>query len=303
MKRGFPMPAFPGSKARFAALVLVPVLASTAWAQAPALPGPPQSTQPSDAVDKALRARASEFLQDFVDKQYRKALKFVAEESQDFYFGSAKAELMNFKLGEIKYSPDFQQATVYFTSDRSWKVHFEGAGEIPLRDVQMSSTWKMEDGQWCWYYRPESDPWITPMGPSNPSLISKKADGTFDVPAINQKTADAAAGAILGQTNVDKTVVTLAGDKESSDKFVIHNTLNGQVTLELLSQPKLPGFTVKLSRDALNAGEEAVVEVSYAPPADRDLTLATPGQTFGVAMHPFERIFALHVDFTPPPKK
>jgi hypothetical protein len=275
-----------------AALLLLPL---TAWTQAPA-------PQPPAAADQALRARVSEFLQDFVDGQYRKALKFVAEESQDLYFGSAKAELKNFKIDDIKYDDTFQNATVFFTTDRSWKVHFEGLTEVPIT-VQMSSTWKIEDGQWVWYYR-ANEPWITPMGASNAELISRKVDGTVTVPkVINQDTADAAATSILQQSKVDKHSVTLLSDKASSDKVVFHNAINGQVTAELIDVPSVPGLSIKLNKTSLNFDEEAVADISYNPPDDQDPDFQMPSRVFGLSVHPFEQVFVIEINFRPAAKQ
>jgi hypothetical protein len=281
-----------------AALLLLPLVA---WAQVPTpqVPAPQTpSTQPPPAVDQALRSRVSEFLQDFVDKQYRKALKYVAEESQDLYFGSAKAELRNFKIDDIKYDDNFQNATVYFTSDRSWKVHFEGLTEVPIT-VQMSSTWKIEDGQWVWFYK-DTQPWVTAMGPSNADLITKAIDGTVKVPnIINQDTADAAASKILEQSHVDKLKVSLLSDKASSDRVVLHNGVNGEVGVELIEVPAIPGLSIKSSKIALHFGEEAVVDVTYTPPADQDPNFVVSARPFGIAVHPFEQIFWIRIDFGP----
>jgi hypothetical protein len=278
------------------AFLLLPLMA---WAQAPATP---PSTQPPAAIDQALRARVTDFLQDFVDGQYRKALKFVAEESQDFYFASAKAELKNFKIDDIKYDDKFQNATVFFTTDRAWKVHFEGLSEVPVT-VQMSSTWKIEDGQWVWFYK-NNEPWVTAMGPSNAELISRKIDGTVVVPkVINQDTADAAAGKILEQSKVDKSIVMLLSDKASSDKVVLHNAMNGQVAVELVDIPSVPGLSLKLDKPALNFGEDAVVDVSYSPPADQDPAFQVSGRFFGVAIHPFEQTFWVRINFQPSAKQ
>jgi hypothetical protein len=274
-----------------AAFLLLPLMA---WAQVPASEPPPA------AVDQALRARVTEFLQDFVDGQFRKALKFVAEESQDLYFASSKAELKDFKIDDIKYDADFQRATVFFTTNREWTVHFEGLSKVPIQ-VQMSSTWKIEDGQWAWYYKAEGEPWITAMGKSDAELISRKLDGTVQVPqVINQDTANSAADKILRQSDIDKSSLRLLSDKASSDKIVFHNAVNGQVSIELLDLPKLPGFHIDVDKPALNAGEDAVIEAHYDPPADRDPDVHIQGFRFTINIHPFEQVFLIQVDFQAP---
>ena len=279
--------------ARHAALLLLPVMA---WAQTPARQAPPE-------VDKALRTRVGEFLQDFVYKQYRKALKYVAEESQDYYFASAKAEIKDFKIDEIRYSEDLQKAVVYFTTNREWNVQYEGVGKVPLT-VQMSTTWKLEDGQWAWYYKEEGEPWITAMGPSSAQLVNKTPDVQMTLPPkINQDTANAAADKILGQTKMDKTRVSLLSDKSSSDMASFHNAINGTVAVELMDVPKIPGLSVKLDKATLNFGEDAAVTVRYDPPADRDPAIPVQARPFAVAIHPFEQIFWIQIEFQAPDKK
>jgi len=279
--------------ARRAALLLLPVMA---WAQAPA-------RQPAPEVEKALRARVTEFLQDFVDGQYRKALKFVAEESQDFYFASAKAEIKDFKIDEIRYDDAFQKAIVYFTTNREWNVQFENVGKVPVT-VQMSTTWKVEDGQWAWYYRAEGEPWITAMGPSSAELVNKTPDAQVIMPkGFDQNAANSAADKILQQTKMDRTRISLLSDKASSDKASFHNAMNGSVAVELLDVPKIPGLTVKLDKTTLNFGQDAVIDVSYDPPADRDPDVPLQPRNFGVAVHPFEQIFWIQIEFQAPDKK
>ena len=51
----------------------------------------------------------------------------------------------------------------------------------------MVTTWKMEHGKWVWYHEKQGE-WLTPMGPSDYKAITKNADGTLNVPKINQDT-------------------------------------------------------------------------------------------------------------------
>src|SRR5580658_2939209 len=145
---------------------------------------------PPAGVDQALRARANEFFQDFVDGQYRKAFTMVAEEAQDEYFGSPKAELRAFKIDNIKYNDEFTEAVVNLIVKRVWK--FQGQEMVP--EVPMSTTWKIENGKWVWYNKVQPNTWVTAMGPSDVTVIARKADGTISgMPdKLDQKTVDAA---------------------------------------------------------------------------------------------------------------
>ena len=84
---------------------------------------------PPPEVDQALRARATEFFQDFVDGQYRKAFALVAEESQDEYFSSSKAEIKSFHIDSIQYNDNFTEATVNLTVTRTWRFQATGGAD------------------------------------------------------------------------------------------------------------------------------------------------------------------------------
>src|SRR5579862_6631304 len=84
---------------------------------------------PPAEIDQALRARATEFFQYFVDAQYRKAYALVADEAQEEYFASPKAELKEFKINNITYNDNFTEAVVNLIVKRVWK--FQGQEMVP----------------------------------------------------------------------------------------------------------------------------------------------------------------------------
>src|ERR1700722_3691405 len=129
------------------------------------------SQTPPPGVDQALRARAAEFFQDFVDGQYRKALTLVADDTQEEYFASPKAELKTFKIDNIQYNDDFTKATMNLTVKRV--LRFQGQEMVP--EVPMITTWKIEAGKWMWYNQVKANTWVTAMGPSDVSLVSRGA--------------------------------------------------------------------------------------------------------------------------------
>src|SRR5580692_11095665 len=126
-----------------AALLFVPtvlfVLPSTAFAQVPAPAAPPE-------VEQALRARVTEFFQDFVDVKFRQAINLVAEDTQDAYFSSPKAEYKEFRIDGIDYSDNFSKATVRLTMKQVWKLKAEGFLQDTIVDAPMSTAWKVENG-------------------------------------------------------------------------------------------------------------------------------------------------------------
>ena len=92
-----------------AVLLLIPFLV---LAEAPKAPSVPKK------VDQALRQRASEFLQDQVDGNFRKALDLVAEDTQDYYLAANKTKLFSFKIDNIEYSDKFTKAKVDSSVER-----------------------------------------------------------------------------------------------------------------------------------------------------------------------------------------
>lgn len=220
--------------------------------------------KPPAEVDQALRARATEFFQDFVDAQYRKAFALVAEEAQEEYFASPKAELKAFKIDNIKYNDEFTEAVVNLIVKRVWK--FQGQEMVP--EVPMSTTWKIENGKWVWYNKVQANTWVTAMGPSDVTVIARKPDGSIaGLPdKLDQATVDAAGQRILQQqSGLDKTEVTLVPGQSSSETIVFHNGAPGSVGLELTNVPKIPGLTAKLDKTTVNFGENAALHLEYDP--------------------------------------
>src|SRR5258708_40073250 len=77
-----------------------------------ALAQEPVSPTPSPEVDRALRARVSEFFQDFLDGKFREAMDLVANDTKDEYFTGGKSPLKAYKIRDVRYSDDFTKAAV-----------------------------------------------------------------------------------------------------------------------------------------------------------------------------------------------
>ena len=84
-----------------AALLL---LSYSVFAQTPASPPP--------AVDQALRSRVTEFFQDLVDSKFVEAFDYVAADTKNYYFNSAKTPLKEFRIRHVKYESGFEKAAV-----------------------------------------------------------------------------------------------------------------------------------------------------------------------------------------------
>ena len=267
-----------------AALLLIPA-AVVAQIQSPA--APPE-------VEQALRARVSEFFQDFIDGKFRQAINLVAEDTQDQYFASPKAEIKAFKIDTIDFSSDFTKANVKLTVKQVWKLKAEGFLQDELVDAPMAVTWKIEDGKWVWYQAPlPPDGWVTPMGPS---AGFHKPDGTAPIPKkLDEATLAAEAARILQQvSSIDKNQVTLSSDKPSSAKVVFHNGAPGSVSVSVVMAAHA-GFTARFDKQDVNSGQDAVLEINYTPVDGQQAPPA--GFDIAVEVAPFDQHYPIRVEF------
>jgi hypothetical protein len=278
------------------ALVLLPMLV---WAQAPPDPALAAQTTPGAPadVDKALRARVSQFLQYHVDGDFRRAYDLVAEDTKEEYFNSAKLRLKTFEIAGIQYTNDFRDAEVNATVTMVWNLRLQDN----VSTVPMLTTWKLEDGKWVWSHKLKTGAALTPMGPSR---IDPAVNGT-QAPKIPEHIDDAAvAGAAAGivkQITLNKGMVKLAGDKTSSDKVVVHNGTQGFVRLSLATLPEIPGFSVKFDKTDLAANQDAVLQFEYAPSGDAAGDAYKPPFQVRVVADPFNQVFPVIVNLGEPP--
>jgi hypothetical protein len=256
---------------------MLPLLA---FAQAP----PPE-------VDQALRARVTEFYQDHVDGNFRKAFDLVAEDTKDYYFGSSKTQFKSFRIDKVEYSDNFTKANVTLTVQRTMAMQ----NQQVLIPSTGPTNWKIENGKWVWYIESGKDH-ATPMGPSDSNVIKPNPDETITVPRkLTPELIAEAAQRILQQqqSGVSKSEVTLAGDKPSSDEFVFHNAVQGSVQVKLDMSPEVPGLHAELDKTSVNAGGNAVVKLRYEPngkPPESPVTLR-------LMIAPFNQAFTVTVKF------
>jgi len=278
-------------------LVLVPaallLVSATVFAQAtpPAAPA---------GVEQDLRARVGEFFQYFVDGKFRQAISLVADDTQDEYFSSPKAEMRAFKIDAINYSSDFTKAEVVLTVKQIWHLKAEGFLQDTAVETPMATTWKIENGKWVFYKGPPPENgWVTPMGPSQGF---RKPDGAVAIPKkLDDATINAEAERLLHQTTVDRNQVTIVTDKPSSEKVVFHNGAEGYVSITVGVPNVLPpGFSAKLDKQEVGAGQDAILEIRYDPVADKPAPVGFLSIAVDVA--PFNQRYPIQINFSAPPK-
>src|SRR5215472_15445772 len=116
--------------------------------------------KPPADVDKALRARISEFFELHVKGDFRRAEALVAEDTKDYFYDNNKPRYLGFEISKIKYNDDFTKAQVTVLCEQY--VRFPGFPNTPVK-VPTPSTWKIENGKWVWYVD-QSQIALSPLG-------------------------------------------------------------------------------------------------------------------------------------------
>lgn len=219
---------------------LFPVVAATAWAQ-----------QPAPAVDEAeaaLRARVEQFYQLQVDKKFRQAEALVAEESKDDYYNRPKPDIKGFSIQEIHLSDNNTRARVTLKGKLVIKI----APQLGPQafEMLMTASWKMENGQWCWFLDPEVIS-QTPFGKIKIQPNNAPTDPA-DRPPVKIDVAT-----LMNQVTLDSTSVILSASNPIQT-ITVSNNLPGEVNLEL-KNPQLEGVSIEVERSTLKAGEKSAI--------------------------------------------
>jgi hypothetical protein len=233
------------------------LLAAPLWSLAQA-PAPPAE------VDQALRAQATAFLKYQMEGNFRKAYELVAEDSQDYYLGSAKEKSSSVELQNIEYSDNFTKAAV--TSASKQTLMMEG------RPIQIPSgridRWKLENGQWKWYHDASKDMVQTLVGPmpaaGSPVTSAPKLPKEFTPEAAAEAVKNVPAPKSAVQT-LNRQSMPFKVGQESAEEIVFHNNFPGEVRVDADLIADFPGFTVQPKKFQLKAQEEIAFKVTYHP--------------------------------------
>jgi hypothetical protein len=116
---------------------------------------------------------------------------------------------------------------------------------------------------------------------------------------FSDKTIAEAARSILQQVSVDKNEVTLATDKASEAKVVLHNGMSGSIQVDL-SAPQIPGFTAKLDQSIVRAAGNVALVLRYEPGGGTERRESASVQ---LLVQPLDQVFAVRVNFAPSAQK
>jgi hypothetical protein len=279
--------------------VLFALISAAAFAQ---IPGPPPFNAPPE-VEQALRARVTEFFQLHVESNFQKAYGMVAEDTKGYYFNNKKNTYKSFRITGVRFvNSDFTKASVDLECEQVMeRVQFNGV-VIP---VPMTTLWKIEDGKWMWYRDPNSGN-LTPMGLSDMTKINAGATDEQIAARLKELTSPESIAKrglqIVGQSGIDKREVTLAMDKPSSAEVTFHNGQTGYIKLVLNPGEKIPGFSATIDKEDVGPNENAVLKLSYDPPASSGSAPKSMLQaaTVRLFVQPFNQAFPVTVHFGAP---
>jgi len=279
---------------------LLPLLSLAVFGQD--APVPSENAPP--AVDQALRARVTQFYSANISGKWRDAFQVVADDMQNEYLAASKDTYDRCDTIKITYSDNFTKATVLENCHGEYRWH---NSHIPAT-FPLTSTWKVADGQWCWYYLKPTEV-MTPWGLSTISPDAPKPTGSTNVDAkieMALKDPEAMVKAILSQIKVDKKEIHLLGYETSRDEIHISNTMPGTISV-LINCAPLPGFRIKQSNTDIGPRETSTIAFEYdTEEAKRQCgecyKLPKPKLTANIRIAPTAQVFPVKITFAIPPE-
>jgi hypothetical protein len=256
---------------------------------------PPAS--PSPEVDKALRSRVTAFLEYEKEGNFRKAYDLVAEESRDYYFSVAKQKGLPFSLDDVQYGDNFSTATVKATVTKQMGLSGQQV-EVPS---VVTTSWKLEKGEWVWYHDPSKDVLLTIVG-ALPTAAAAPAAGVSQAPNssplpkdVSPGAAVAAASKLAEKATIDKPSIAFTLGKEGKDVITFRNQNVGQVRVSVGVRGSTDSVTVDPVDRLLTANAELPVNVTYKPTGD-----VPPQTVIEFVVEPFGSVYRVPVKFVRP---
>lgn len=247
--------------------------------------------RPPAGVDEAVRQRVTEFYKLQMEGKFRQAESYVCEVSRDAYYDMDKTRWRSFDILRTSYEDDFRTGKIVVVLGT---VLTTLQGPIPAK-YPMTSVWKYQEGQWCYYIDPErAKNFQSPFGKMTPGPETA-GGGTGGVPAIPN--AEDIERQLREGVTVDRSKVTLRGYEPSGASIMVTNNLPGAVELELWHLP-FEGFEAKLTRPDLAPGGKAMLTIDFKP-ADRRLK---PPLKVEIRVQPGGTVIPIEVEFTMPPE-
>jgi hypothetical protein len=201
--------------------------------------------RPPAEVDRALRARITEFYDYHVKQQFRKAEDLVAEDTKEFFYSHNKPAYLSFEIKNIEYSDHFTKAKAIILCEQY--VMFPGFADKPVK-IPTPSTWKLENGKWYWYIDPDSLR-ESPFGKMTPGPHTSSGPVPASIPTD--------VGWVMKQVKADRQQLLLAAGE--SALVNISNGAPGLMSITVLPAPA--GLEASVDHKSLKPGEQVVLTV------------------------------------------
>jgi hypothetical protein len=229
---------------------LLTIATAALWAQSAGQKGP----EPPPEVEKAVRARTTEFCELHKQGKFRQAELMVADETKDYFYDSAKPRYVSYQIQSIAFNEDFTQARAMVICEQYLPaLGFQG------QTVKMLTpfNWKLVNGEWMWYLSKDAL-LFTPFGSMTEKPRTELAGKPLDPPAPQVPVViPTSIEQFLGMIKADKNTLELKPG--ASGQVTITNGMPGLITLEIVQQ--IPGMEAKLENANVPAGGKGVLTV------------------------------------------
>jgi len=229
-------------------------LCFAACAAAQTAPAAPEKSAEAQQAESAVREQAKKFYDLLVAGKPRAAEALVCEASKDEYYSMNKRNPRSADVRSVELADDLKsaKATVFLEDEFPF-------GQIKkMVKMPVTSNWRLESGQWCYYLSPEGTEMDTPFG----KLKLEKGGASHEssgqpaaVPVDTQK--------LSMKVTFSKRQLALPAAADGKDEIVVSNGLNGPIQFQL-SCPPVPGLECKMDQSYVAAGKQGKLLVSFA---------------------------------------
>lgn len=207
-------------------------------------------------VDQRLRERITAFYQAHVDRKFRQAEQYVAEDTKDFFYERRKSGIIKFELKDVVYSDNFTRAKATVVCHQNIMLPgFNGQ----VVGVPVPSHWKIENGDW-FFYVDEQDINAMPFGGLK-AAASAPGESAGDAMPNLSSGPDLQALQTMVSVERDRVQVTSG---EAPPPVRVASAAPGRLSLKL-EFPKVPGFSASLESPELPARGSTLLRFHLDP--------------------------------------
>jgi hypothetical protein len=216
---------------------------------------PPAAGPDQKAEEARVAERAKRFYELLVGGKARASEEFVCAASKDEYYAAPKTKPLGAEVGRVQIDPDGKTALVLTMVEDEHILPL--AGQKRVMKMSTPTTWKLENGQWCYYLEPApqktaAEPAKPPVDPADLARLGQPPPGVkpADLPQLAHR------------VTASKQQFKLPGDADGKDEIVITNGLNGPVKL-VFGCRKVPGLECKSDKESIGYSGQARLTVEF----------------------------------------